>query len=136
MANRRKKKKTAGQKAAKIFTIIGVLGVIAFGIREYVSYSQNPFIVKWRNIYIETAVTTHSHQWLATLIFPRSVVNQVVANINAQTLAQENMESTWKNGETDANKNLSGKEWFTNVYWELDSPSVNEYIEQNPSCIA
>ncbi|MCR5678169.1 MAG: phosphodiester glycosidase family protein [Agathobacter sp.] len=136
MANRRKKKKTAGQKAAKIFTIIGVLGVIAFGVREYVSYSQNPFIVKWRNIYIETAVTTHSHQWLATLVFPRSVVNQVVANINAQTLAQENMESTWKNGETDANKNLSGKEWFTNVYWELDSPSVNEYIEQNPSCIA
>ena len=33
-------------------------------------YSNNSFISKWRTIYIETAMDTLSHKWLATAIIP------------------------------------------------------------------
>ena len=134
--NRRKKKKSGKQIVAGIFTTISIIGVIAFGIREYISYTNNAFIAGWRSLYIETAVTTHSHQWLAGLVFPRSVINAVVADINAQTIAQENMESTWKNEETNKNANLTGSDWFYTTYWELDTTSIRDYLDENPSVLS
>ena len=41
-------------------------------------FSPNAFITKWRTIYIETAMSTKSHQWLATAFIPRSIIDEVV----------------------------------------------------------
>ena len=42
-------------------------------------YSQIPFIARWRAIWIETAMTTADHQWLATSFIPQSIIDEVMA---------------------------------------------------------
>lgn len=43
-------------------------------------YADIPFITPLRNVWIETAMTTHSHQWLATAFFPKWLVDELLAN--------------------------------------------------------
>ncbi len=43
-------------------------------------FSNIPFIKYWRNIYIETAMTTGDHQWLATAFIPSHIIGEVMAN--------------------------------------------------------
>ncbi len=58
-----------------------LIGVLLAGVLLYLTfvYSSIPFIAKWRTLYIETAMSTMTHQWLATWFIPRSVVDKVVA---------------------------------------------------------
>lgn len=130
---KKKKKKTAGDVIRGIITAIFILGVVLFGIREYVSYTKNPFIVKWRTIYIETAMTTHSHKWLATWTLPRSLINQCLLEKDQMDLAQKNMESYWKDEDTfNQNENLTGEEWFYATFWELDNNAFRSYLAEHP----
>nr|MBQ4318699.1 phosphodiester glycosidase family protein [Clostridia bacterium] len=41
-------------------------------------FSPIPFFVYWRGIWIETAMTTADHQWLATAFIPQSVIDEVM----------------------------------------------------------
>lgn len=41
-------------------------------------FSNIPFIAKYRALWIETAMTTADHQWLATAFIPRSVIDSVM----------------------------------------------------------
>ena len=52
-------------------------------------YSQIPFIAKWRTLYIETAMSTLSHHWLATYFIPKDVIDAVMADVDRQL--QDNM---------------------------------------------
>ncbi len=62
--------------ALLIFSIVLVLGVVSY---VTVVFGNIPFIVKWRNIWIETAMTTDQHKWLATWFFPDSLIDQVMS---------------------------------------------------------
>lgn len=44
-----------------------------------VLYGNIPFVVKWRNIWIETAMTTDQHKWLATSFFPDRLIDEVMS---------------------------------------------------------
>lgn len=48
-------------------------------------FSDIPFIAKWRTLWIETAMTTADHQWLATAFIPASVIEKVMENKNTTT---------------------------------------------------
>ncbi len=41
-------------------------------------FSTIPFVAKWRAIYIETAMGTMTHQWLATAFIPRPIIEAVM----------------------------------------------------------
>ncbi len=41
-------------------------------------FSNIPFISYWRGIWIETAMTTADHQWLATAFIPRYIIDEVM----------------------------------------------------------
>ena len=43
-----------------------------------VIFGDVPFITKWRNIWIETAMTTDQHKWLATSFFPEALIKDVM----------------------------------------------------------
>lgn len=59
----------------KIITVIlCVLAILEAGYFLCV-YSNIPFIAKYRKIYIQTAMSTMRHQWLATAFLPARVVN-------------------------------------------------------------
>lgn len=44
-------------------------------------FSPIPFIAKWRTLYIETAMGTMSHQWLATAFLPESVIEEAMGDV-------------------------------------------------------
>lgn len=105
---------------------VGIACCILFGMYLTVVYSNIPFIAKWRTIYIETAMTTNSHQWLATLFFPQSVIDEVMANRQKNLDKQANANSHWEEDLED----LSTKDFY-DVYWELDSDSVKQYLKDH-----
>ncbi len=59
-----------------IFSLVLLLSVLSY---VTVVYGKIPFVVKWRNIWIETAMTTDQHRWLATAFFPDRLVDEVMA---------------------------------------------------------
>lgn len=71
------KKERKGKKRKWPIILICVLLVLVC-LYLTVVYSQIPFIKNLRTMYIETAMSTMNHQWLATWFFPPSVVQQVV----------------------------------------------------------
>lgn len=61
--------------ALLVFAIVLVIGVVGY---VTVVFGNIPFVVKWRNIWIETAMTTDQHKWLATAFFPDSLIKEVM----------------------------------------------------------
>lgn len=114
-------------------------------------YSQNSFITKWRTIYIETAMDTLNHKWLATSIIPDDIIQDVMDQ-RAQALAEQmNLSSSWeKNEENDLISDTqkfeidvsvvdeeeaaeeAAKASFFSLYHELDQESFERYLEKNP----
>ncbi len=60
--------------------LIAVACVLILGVAGYLTavYSQIPFIKNLREMYIQTAMSTFTHQWLATAFIPEDVVNDVM----------------------------------------------------------
>lgn len=110
----------------------GVAICILVSMYLTIVYSNIPFIAKWRTIYIETAMTTNSHQWLATLFFPQSVIDEVMANRQKNLDAQANVESQWDEKEGAAEKNTELEKFFE-TYWELDTEAFRNYLTLHPA---
>lgn len=79
MPNVRKPKKGLNKK---IVIIPAAVIVLLAAVYLTAVFSNIPFIAKWRNIWIETAMTTADHQWLATAFIPASVIDKVMDNKN------------------------------------------------------
>lgn len=62
--------------ALLVFSIVLVFGVVGY---VTVVFGNIPFVVKWRNIWIETAMTTDQHKWLATYFFPDWLIDDVMS---------------------------------------------------------
>ena len=78
-----KKKK----KKRLIKAIVIPSSIVAFLTACYLVlvFSSIPFIAYWRTIWIETAMTTGTKQWLATAFFPESVINEVMKDFTTKT---------------------------------------------------
>ena len=127
-----KKKKTKKQRIKGHVIRIDI--AIAFIVAAYLTFtfSSIPFIAKLRTLYIETAMTTMTHQWLATMFFPQSVIDEVMDHYYEQLAKQKELESKWKEKEEAEEKDAKEEADFYEIYWELDSPSVREYLKAHP----
>ncbi len=65
----------AGSIVALIMSILIFLGVTGY---TTILYGHIPFVEKWRNIWIETAMTTDQHKWLATSFFPKRLIDEIM----------------------------------------------------------
>jgi exopolysaccharide biosynthesis protein len=127
-----KKEKKKKKLSLKQKLIRGAVALcILVGMYLTIVYSDIPFIAKWRTIYIETAMTTNSHQWLATLFFPQSVIDEVMAKRQENLDAQANVNSTWEDEDLETPESKS----FYKVYWELDTSEFRTYIKKHPNLI-
>lgn len=122
-------------------------------------FSSIPFIKKWRTIYIETALSTMSHQWLATAFIPHSVVDEVRTAMEEARLAQVGENSTWGgNGENvsigtnqvdsdgdgipdieepDDGHIVTPEELdFYELFWELDRETMQDYLGRHPDALS
>lgn len=144
------KKAPKPHRALRITAI--VLSVVLFFEASYcfLVFTDIPFIEKWRNIYIETALGTMSHQWLATRLLPEYQVNQVAQRMEIARLEQagdvSNRPATPSGGLSDSpgvtepefptvDPSLSGQDQFFTLFWELDRSSFLAYVAEHPEVI-
>lgn len=63
-----------------VFTVLIAFYMFMSGLYAFIVYSNNDFIAYWRTVWIETAMTTKSHLWLAEWFFPETVIDSVMGN--------------------------------------------------------
>ncbi|MBE6587286.1 MAG: hypothetical protein E7647_02590 [Ruminococcaceae bacterium] len=83
---RKKRIKTKKEKKLRV-TVVLLSVLLAFflfmsGLYTFIVYSNNAFVSYWRTIWIETAMTTKSHLWLAEWFFPKEVIDSVMGHQN------------------------------------------------------
>ena len=111
-------------------------------------YSNIPFIEKWRTIYIETALSTMNHQWLATKLLPKDVVDEVRLQIQQAMEEQVGVNSTWDETVIDAATEDEPSEEdkytsfespeeaaFYELFWEIDRDSMEAYLDKHPALL-
>ena len=79
--NSKKRKKDKANVVIKVMTALVVMLTVCISMYALVIFGNVPFITKWRNIWIETAMTTDQHKWLATSFFPKYLIDDIM---NAQ----------------------------------------------------
>ncbi len=81
-----KKKYTKKEKrlrtSFRVLTVFMSLFLAFSALYVFIVYSQMPFVSYWRTIWIETAMTTKSHLWLAEWFFPEDIVDEVTGARN------------------------------------------------------
>ena len=84
-------KKPRNKKSRARKWLIALACVLVIGVAGYLTavYSQIPFIRDLREMYIQTAMSTLHHHWLATSFIPGDVIDQVMDKYNKQL--EENM---------------------------------------------
>lgn len=138
-----KKGRRKGKRKKRLFIVLIVLLVLE-ALYMTAVFAQVPFIKKWRTIYIETAMSTNNHQWLATRFIPKSVIDEVMASKQRDLDAQADKESSWDGNGNTAEvveegqlaaleaQDLNPEDEFYATYWEIDTDSVHAYFEANP----
>ena len=98
-SGRQKKQKV--RKPLKTLAIWLLVILCLEGLYFFCVYTNNAFVKKWRTIYINTAMDTMRHQWLATYFIPKDVIDEVryeYGLVRAQTVG---VESTWGKNSPD-----------------------------------
>ena len=160
----KRSKKTKADKPKKPLKVLAVVLTVILcleGLYFLCIYSNIPFIKKYRTIYINTAMNTMRHQWLATYFIPADIIEQVRYEYGLEIAKSVGTESQWgKNaGDTTTEPEQPGtnhinaeivepeepdpeeleqqaRDAFFEVFWELDSDSVDAYVAEHPEAIA
>ena len=124
----------------------------------YVIFTDNKFISKWRSIYIETAMDTLNHKWLATAIIPSDIIAKVCDAKKITMAEQMNKESSWGNqqpvaedpiGEVQAPAQVEvdvtvvqpedpeevAEAAFYELFHEIDRDSMDAYLLAHPEAL-
>jgi len=132
----KKEENSKGHKKLKKVLVPVIIIAILYCV---VVFTNIPFIAKWRTVYIETAMSTMDHQWLATAFLPDSVIDKVLAERSNAEAVQDDLQSDWSIS-TYSERELyrpwkKEQKYFVDVYSEIDQDSFNEYIAEHPDKI-
>lgn len=75
LTRKKNKKKHVGAFTATLISLF----ILFSACYAMIVYSKLPFIEYWRTVWIETAMTTRTHQWLATMFFPSEIIDSVMS---------------------------------------------------------
>lgn len=77
----KKKKEKTNKQIIILRCFIAFMIAVSLFVSAYavVVFGNIPFVTKWRNIWIETAMTTDQHKWLATSFFPEALIDKVMS---------------------------------------------------------
>lgn len=154
----RRREAGARRSPLKIITIILLIFAVLEAIYFICVYSNIPFIAKYRKIYIQTAMSTMRHQWLATAFIPSGVINEVMDGVAKSREDQVGHESTWQldlgsltkpfpiqtpDGEDAPEPDTTRptepvyteEDLFYQLFWELDAASVDAYLDEHPEAL-
>ena len=126
-----KKRKSRGHR----LRVAAMTALLLAGLYCIAVFSNIPFIKKWREIYIETAMGTMTHQWLATAFIPGFVIDEVMEARSGLEDDQSGYETNWSVGSlSGADHSLKWsklKKSFFKQYPEIDEDSFNEYLDEH-----
>lgn len=105
-------------------------------VYPFLLYTPNAFITRWREWYIETAMGTMTHQWLATWFIPGNIIEEVMAKRYLLNQKQEGVTSAWNSVGDEGNTASTPKERFYQTFSELDEDSFEAFLRDNPEYIA
>jgi exopolysaccharide biosynthesis protein len=143
-ATKKKKKKKSLKRR---LVTLGVILVFIVGLYCTAVFSNIPFVKKWRDIYIFTAMDTYTHKWLAEYFIPASVIDAVMKEKEEFTDSQLELESSWAptpDNPSPSVKPSTGPEVvgedgaklsLLNRFSEIDKASFDDYIAKNPELI-
>lgn len=130
-SNKGKKVKVKKKKKSlkrKLITLVSVILVLAAAY-TFLVFTNIPFIKNLRDAYIETAMSTMTHQWLAEWFFPESVIDEVVNRMHDAQDKQVGIESKWKEDPIEKANND-----FYAMFDEIDKASLESYLAEHPEC--
>ena len=105
-------------------------------VYPFLLYTPNEFVTRWREWYIETAMGTMTHQWLATAFIPQDIIEEVMTKRYLLIQRQTGAESSWSYTEQDDNTADTPEEQFYQTFSELDRDSFEQFLQDNPEYIA
>lgn len=161
----RKKQKKAKKKSSPLRTVCVLLALVLFIELAYclvIFTDLIPPVAKLRSIYIETAMSTMRHQWLAKALIPGDIVQEVIDNINQSKADQVGVNSGWediteappeeiKSPSSGFSKDAAASmlsllaqdiglsneiDDFFELFHELDEESVMAFVDAHPEVIA
>ncbi|MCX7951397.1 MAG: phosphodiester glycosidase family protein [Clostridiales bacterium] len=77
---KRRREQQRRRKKRKLLRALYLSLFVIFLLYSSVAFIDIPYISQLRDVYIETAMTTADHKWLATLFFPDSLIKRVMNN--------------------------------------------------------
>ena len=126
-------KRSGGRKKQKVKKPLKTLAIwltvilCLEGLYFFCVYTNNTFVKKWRTIYINTAMDTMTHQWLATYFIPKDVIDEVRYEYGLVKAATVGKESTWS--KPDATP--AADDTTSNNVTHID-PNVTHETEEKP----
>ena len=104
-------------------------------VYPFLLYTPNEFVTRWREWYIETAMGTMTHQWLATAFIPQDIIEEVMTKRYLLNQRQTGAESSWSYTEQDDDTADTPEEQFYQTFSELDRDSFEpvSYTHLRPS---
>ena len=124
-SGRQKKQKV--KKPLKTLAIWLTVILCLEGLYFFCVYTNNAFVKKWRTIYINTAMDTMTHQWLATYFIPKDVIDEVRYEYGLVKAATVGKESTWSKPDTTTAADGSANNNITHI-----DPNVTHETEEKP----
>ena len=128
--NKVHRRRRMSKKQKVVIWIVSILLCMVLGYCAAV-FSNVPFIKKWREIYIETAMTTQKHQWLATAFIPGYIVDDVMEAAREGQAIQDDLESKWEEEiviNTATPNKQTEEELFYEKFWEVDKTKLETYM--------
>lgn len=100
------------------------------------TYSNIPFLRNLRHMAIETSLSTMRHQWVAHLIFPEDVVNDVMKSVYLAREGQIGITSSWDDLMKTVKKEYdTQRQAFFHTFRELDEISFQRYLIEHPATL-
>lgn len=144
--NKKKKGKHRGKRVLAI-----ILSIVLFfeALYCFFVFTDIPSIRYLREAYIETALSTLSHRWLADWFLPSYMVDQVQAKMDFAQLSQKDFvsDSSDRNqpltttppndpdDPTDETTEQDAEAAFYDLFWELSRTSFEEYLDEHPETL-
>ena len=147
---KKSKKKRKKNRKLRIITIL--LCVVLFFEEAYcfLVFTDISTIKYWREVYIDTAMSTLSHQWLATAFLPEYMVNNQqlkneyinLAGVghNSERPKPTDPDTTVEPTEPSSTEPVdphsdAAQEAFYETFWELNRTSFEEYLDDHPDVL-
>lgn len=143
---RKRRKRSIWSHLGRLVVVLAIL----FGLYLTAVFSDIPFIAKWRTIYIQTAMATMRHQWLATYFIPGFVIDEAMSELEQSRQMQVGINSTWgsigkdndggtittRNPSLTSTKGMTREQIdFYNDFWEIDVQTMEDYVSSHPDVL-